>query len=96
VSSTEHTANVLGLTLESIILLLAAGERTTLLLELIDAKSGEFGSIVVCGGVVVYLVNGDSSVDDIGLNSLLVDNGLDGLVDVVMDVLTAYSRGSRL
>jgi hypothetical protein len=38
---------------------------------------------MVSGLVVVNLVNGDSGVDNVGLDNLAVDNGLDGLVDVL-------------
>jgi hypothetical protein len=38
---------------------------------------------VVGSSVVVNLVNGDSSVHNVGLNNLLVDYRLDGLVDVL-------------
>ena len=39
-------------------------------------------------GTMVGLVNGDGGVHDLGLDSLLVDDWLDGLMDVVVDVLT--------
>jgi len=48
---------------------------------------------VVGGLVVVNLVDGNGGVDDVGLNSLLLNNRLDGLVDVVLNVL-ASNRGS--
>jgi len=38
---------------------------------------------------MVNLMNGDGGVDNIGLDNLLVDNGLDGLVDVMMNVLAS-------
>jgi hypothetical protein len=38
---------------------------------------------MVSGLVVVNLVNGDSGVDNVGLNNLAVDYGLDGLVNVL-------------
>jgi hypothetical protein len=46
--------------------------------------------------VMVNLMDGDSGVDDVGLNSLLLDNGLDSLVDVVVDVLSAYGGSNTL
>lgn len=42
--------------------------------------------------VVVDLVNGDSGVHDVRLNGLTVNNGLDVLVNVVVDVLASYLR----
>jgi hypothetical protein len=50
---------------------------------------------MVGGLVVVDLMNGDCGVDDVGLDGLLLDDGLDGLVDVVVDVLAA-NRGSDI
>lgn len=37
------------------------------------------------------LVNGDGGVDDVGLDRLLVDYRLDGLVDMMMDMLSSNS-----
>lgn len=42
--------------------------------------------------VVVYLVNGDSSVNNVRLDCLTVNNGLDVLVDVVVNMLTGDLR----
>jgi hypothetical protein len=50
---------------------------------------------VVLGGRVVLLVDGDDGVDNFGGDGLLVDDGLDSLVDVVVDVLALDSRGGR-
>ena len=46
--------------------------------------------------VVVNLVDGNSGVDNVGLNGLLLDDRLDGLVDVVVDVLTANGSSGAL
>lgn len=85
-----------GLTLEAIVTLLAAGQDTTLLLKVGHGDGGKSRGSVVLGGVVVNLVDGDGGVDNVRLDGLLVDNGLDGLVDVVMDVLTADGGCNRL
>jgi hypothetical protein len=85
-----------GLTLESIVTLLTTSQDTTLLLEVGHADSGEGRGAVVLSGIVVNLVDGDGGVDNVGLNRLLVDNGLDGLVDVVVDVLAANRGGNGL
>jgi hypothetical protein len=77
------TADVLGDALELVITLLAAAEDTTLGLELVHGHGWQSGALVVCSSVVVNLVDGDGGVDDVGLDDLLVDNGLDGLVDVL-------------
>jgi len=85
----------LGLADEAVLALLAAGEGTTLCLELSHGDGGKSRSGVVLGGVVVDLVNGDGGVGDVRLNGLLLDHGLDGLVDVVVLVL-ACNDGSDL
>jgi hypothetical protein len=78
--------NVLGNTLELIVALLAAAKDTTLGLELVHGHGRQSSGLVVGSSVVVNLVDGDSGVDNIGLNDLLVDNRLDGLVNVLVDV----------
>lgn len=88
--------NSAGLTLEAIVTLLAAGQDTTLLLKVGHGDGGKSRGSVVLGGVVVNLVNGDGGVDNVRLDGLLVDNGLDGLVDVVVNVLTADGGCNRL
>ena len=85
-----------GLTLEAIVALLAAGQDTTLLLKVGHGDGGKSRGSVVLGGVVVNLVDGNGGVDNVRLDSLLVDDGLDGLVDVVVDVLTANGGCNRL
>jgi hypothetical protein len=77
------TADVLGNTLELVVTLLASAEDTALGLELVHGHGWQSSALVVCSGVVVNLVDGDSGVDDVGLDDLLVDDGLDGLVDVL-------------
>lgn len=88
--------NSAGLTLEAVVTLLAASQDTTLLLKVGHGDGGKSRGSVVLGGVVVNLVDGDSRVDNMRLNGLLVDNRLDGLVDVVVDVLTADGGCNRL
>lgn len=85
-----------GLTLEAVVTLLAASQDTTLLLEVGHGDGRKSRGAVVLGSVVVDLVDRDGGVDNVRLDGLLVDNGLDGLVDVVVDVLTADSGGNRL
>lgn len=50
------------------------------------------------GGVVVYLVDRDGGVDHMRLKGPLVDDRLNGLVDMVMNVLAdeRSSGGARL
>jgi len=92
----RNTANGAGLALETVVALLTASEDTTLPLELLKGNSGEGRGGVVLGSVVVDLVDGDGGVDDVRLNGLLVHNGLDGLVDVVVDVLASDDGGDGL
>ena len=83
------TTDGAGLTLETVVTLLAASQDTTLLLKVGHGDGRKSRGAVVLSGVVVNLVDGDSGVDNVRLDGLLVDDGLDGLVDVVVDVLTA-------
>ena len=85
-SDTTSTADVLGNTLELVVALLTASKSTAFSLELLHGHSGESGGLMVSSLVMVNLMDGDSGVDDVGLNSLLLDNGLDSLVDVLDDV----------
>jgi hypothetical protein len=80
------TTDVLGNTLELVVALLTAGKGTTLGLELLHGHGGQGSSLMVGGLVMVNLMNGNSGVDNVGLDGLLLDNGLDGLVDVLDDV----------
>jgi hypothetical protein len=91
-----RATNGAGLTLEAIVALLTASQDTALLLEVGHRDGGKSRGGVVLGSVVVNLVDGDGGVDNVRLNGLLVDNGLDGLVDVVVDVLTADGGGNGL
>jgi len=95
-SVTEATscaaADVLGHALELVVTLLTAGQGSTLVLEVAHAHGGQSGGLVVGGTVVVNLVDGDGGVDYIGLDSLLLDDRLDSLMDVVVDML-ASDRG---
>jgi hypothetical protein len=77
------TSNVLGNTLKLIVALLTAAENTALRLELVHGHGGQSSGLVVGGSVVVDLVNGDSGVYNIRLDNLLLDYGLDSLVDVL-------------
>lgn len=62
--------------------LVVPAEHTALLLELVDADRGQVGGAVVLGGVVVDFVDGDGGVYNLRLDDFLLDDGLDGLVDV--------------
>lgn len=59
-----------GLADEAVGALLAAGEGTAGLLELLHGDSGKGRGGVVLGGVVMDLVDGDGSVGDMRLNGL--------------------------
>jgi len=88
-TSSSTSANVLGHTLELIVALFTAAEDTTLGLELIHSHGGQSSCSVVGRSVVVDLMNGDSSVNNIGLDNLLLYDWLDGLVDVVVHMFTS-------
>jgi hypothetical protein len=79
----SQSTNVLGSTLELVEALFTASQRTTLALELFQRDGGEFRSGVVLGTIVVNLVNGNCGVDNSGLDNLLVEYGLNGLMDVL-------------
>jgi hypothetical protein len=85
VAKTTNSAstNVLGHTLELVVALLAAAEDTALGLELIHSHHWQSSGVMVSGLVVVNLVDRDSGVDNVGLDDLAVDDGLDGLVNVL-------------
>ena len=86
----EHA---LWLTLETVVPLLTTSQNTTLLLEVLKADGWKSASGVVLSRVVVNLVNRNSGVSDVRLDGLLVDNWLDGLVDVVVNVLASKGWG---
>jgi hypothetical protein len=64
---------------------------TTLGLELAQANSWKLSSSVVLGLVLMNLVDWDGGVDDRWLNSFLLDDWLDVLVNVVVNVLASDS-----
>ena len=77
--ASEGTSNSSWLTLEPIITLFTAGQAPALLLEVCHADSGQRRCGVVLAFIVVDFVDGDGGVDDGWLDSLLVDDWLDGL-----------------
>lgn len=95
-ADTASTTNVLGDTLELVVALLAASKSAALGPELLHGHGWESSSLMVGSLVMVNLMDGNGGVDNVGLDSLLLDNGLDGLVDVVVDVLSANSGGNTL
>lgn len=80
--------NVLGNAIECIVTLLTTSESSTLVLELIHGHSWQGGGAVVRSLVMMNLVDRHSSVDNVGLDSLLLDYRLNGLMDMVVNVLT--------
>jgi hypothetical protein len=59
------------------------------LLELGHADSRKSRSGVMLSSVMMDLVNGDSGVDDMGLDSLLLYYRLNCLMDVMVDVFSS-------
>jgi len=84
-------ADILRDTLKLVEALLTAAENTSLRLEFTHGHGRQSSGLVVGGCVVVNLVDGDSGVDNIWLDDLLVDNGLNGFVDVVVNMLSTNS-----
>lgn len=79
----KGTADGARLTLETVVALLTAGEDTALLLVVVHGDSWELRGRVVLSSVVVNLVDWHGSVCDVRLNDLLVNDRLNGLVDVL-------------
>lgn len=77
--TSQSTTNSFWLTLEAIIALLATGKATTLLLEIGHADSRKGRCRVMLGLILMDLVDRDGGVDNRWLNSLLLDDRLDGL-----------------
>ena len=102
-SESADATNVLGDTLKLVIALLTTSQGSTFGLELLHGHGGQSGSLMVSGLVVVYLVNRNSGVNNAGLDGLLLDYGLDSLVDVLgcvsflgrKKVFLLYLRGGR-
>lgn len=80
---------VVGGAVEPVVARLGAAEGAARLLELAEGHGGQGGGVVVLGLVVVDLVDGLGGVHDVALHRLLLDDGLDLLVHVVVDVLAA-------
>jgi len=95
-STSKSSANRFWLASESISSLLATREVATLVVELVHADSWELSSSVVLGFVLMNFVDGNSGMDNAWLDSLLVYDGLNGLMYVVVDVLTSNGWGGRL
>jgi len=57
-------------------------------LELVHGHCREGGGAVVARGLVVDFVDGYGGVDDLGLDGLLLDDGLDCFVDVAGCVIS--------
>jgi hypothetical protein len=90
----KSAANRARLTLKAVVTLLTAGQDTALLLVLRHGDSGKLGGGVVLSSIVVNLVNRHGSVHDVWFNYLLVQDRLDGLVDVVVNVLSSDNGSS--
>jgi len=75
---------------------LTTSKGTTLLLEVVHAHCRESRGTVVLSGVVVNLMNWYRCVDNMWLNGLLLNDGLDGLVDMVVHMLASdgWLRGA--
>lgn len=90
----DSGADGAGLAGKGVRALLATAQGAALTGELVHGHGGEGGDLVVLGLVVVDFVHGDGGVHDGGLDRLLLDDGLDGLVNMVVNVL-AGNGGRR-
>lgn len=70
--------------------LVPTSQGTTTVLKLIHAHGWESSGSVVLSFVVVDLMDWHSSVHNMGLDRLLVNDRLNCLVNVVMDMLASY------
>jgi hypothetical protein len=86
-TTSKGFADISGLAAELVPALFTAGEVAAGSLEVVHGHGWEGGSSVVLALVVMYLVHGDGCVHDAGLDGLLLNDGLDVLMDVVVDVL---------
>jgi len=91
-STAESTANSLRLAGKSITSLLTTAEMSTLSFELLHGDGRQLGSSMMLGFILVYFVDRDGCVHNGWLDSLLLDDRLNVLVNVVMNVLTC-NRG---
>jgi hypothetical protein len=94
--ATKGTTNSLWLAGKSVSALLATAQVATLVFELIHSDGRELGSSVVLSLVLVDLMNRDGGVDDGWLDRLLLYDGLDVLMHMVVDVLACDSGLSSL
>jgi len=74
--------HALGASLKIVHAPLRTTQGTALRLELVHADGRQVGSGVVAGGEMVDLMDRDGGVDDFGLDDLLLDQRLHGLVDM--------------
>jgi hypothetical protein len=93
--SSQSSTNCLGLTLKPVHTFAAARKGAALALELAQADSGQGRGGVDDRGLVVYLMDRDGSVDNRGLDDLLLEDRLNGLVHMVVDMfaLDNWRRG---
>jgi len=89
----EGLVNWAWCTGELISALLAAAEVSARSLELAHGHGRKLGDGVELGLVVVNLMHWDSGVDNGWLDNLFLNDWLDGLVDVVVDVLASNGWG---
>jgi len=80
-------ANGARLAFETVDVLSASGQTALVLLELAHADGRQGADLVVLGFVVVHLMDWHGGVHDVGLDGFTLNDGLDRLVDVVVDVL---------
>lgn len=82
-------ANWLWAAIEGVRSLITSGQGTALLLVVCHADSWELRCSMMLSGVMVNLMDRNCGVDNMWLDSLLVDDWLNGLVDMVVHVLAS-------
>jgi len=85
-------ALIIGVLVVTVLVLV---DTSDLGLKVLQRNSGENGVLVNNRGIVDLLVDGDGGVNVGVLDGLPVDDRLDGLVDVVVDVLGGNSGGGN-
>lgn len=74
---------------------LTSSQVSALALELVHANSRQVSGIVVLRLVLVNFVDWDGGVHNVWLDSLLVDDRLDCLVDVMVDMFPSDNASIR-
>lgn len=89
-------SRTLGTALKCGCTLSLATQGATLLLEFFHGDGGHGRSTMMLSGIVVNFVDGDCGMDDLRLNGFLLHYWLNGLMDMVVDMLALNNRSPAL